>query len=462
MVCSPYEAFFLAFARLGLLEWGIRRLLVKIELETIPVWDGLRSGSECFICDLMAVAGEDALNYYLGPAIMVPEIRVEINRKGFCPTHFQALAEKNKAQSLSLVLDTYMNESTGELYPMLERIGECTSARKGQKLYAQLGEWVAKREKGCLVCDYMDQRLERYVRTVAALYRDDAEFAKALAEGKGFCIHHTLEIARTAHEELSGDRLADYFGVHTGETKAYQGFMHPEGDHRYYGATGFWINCHKVMNGNTGLAVTCGRYDDCAVRFDPQTGYLLNPRTGDVQYDNGKGSFVLWDGTQWTPVQQNDFTWSFDYGKYLEAWDLPAPQFMGEMLGLNDFRGDMNADFTEWNERIETMKRSYLEAVPDGKFMILIPCSTCGSMNNDSGAFTLQQNAAMWRLRKNIIDTFDNREDEGFYLVDVALAIDNEDGYRKNENGVQTGNPHPYLSYPAMGVPIAAFIQYHR
>ena len=135
---------------------------------------------------------------------------------------------------------------------------------------------------------------------------------------------------------------------------------------------------------------------------------------------------------------------------------------MGEMLGLNDFRGDMNADFTEWNERIETMKRSYLEAVPDGKFMILIPCSTCGSMNNDSGAFTLQQNAAMWRLRKNIIDTFDNREDEGFYLVDVALAIDNEDGYRKDENGVQTGNPHPYLSYPAMGVPIAAFIQYHR
>ena len=83
-------------------------------------------------------------------------------------------------------------------------------------------------------------------------------------------------------------------------------------------------------------------------------------------------------------------------------------------------------------------------------------------MNNDSGAFTLQQNAAMWRLRKNIIDTFDNREDEGFYLVDVALAIDNEDGYRKDENGVQTGNPHPYLSYPAMGVPIAAFIQYHR
>ena len=69
---------------------------MKIELETIPVWDGVKSESECFICDLMNKAEEDAVDYYLGPAIMVPEIRVEINRKGFCPAHFRALAARNK------------------------------------------------------------------------------------------------------------------------------------------------------------------------------------------------------------------------------------------------------------------------------------------------------------------------------------------------------------------------------
>ena len=186
---------------------------MKIELETIPVWDGLRSGSECFICDLMNVASEDALDYYLGPAIMVPEIRVEINQKGFCPTHFAALAAKNKAQSLSLVLDTYMSESNRELYPLLERIGECSSPRKAEKLYRQLADWAGGREKGCLVCDYMDSRLERYVRTVAALYRDDAEFRKELEGSKGCCMHHTLEIARTAHEELSGASLAQFLSL---------------------------------------------------------------------------------------------------------------------------------------------------------------------------------------------------------------------------------------------------------
>ena len=186
---------------------------MKIELETIPVWDGVKSGSECFICDLMNKAEEDAVDYYLGPAIMVPEIRVEINRKGFCPAHFRALAARNKAQSLSLVLDTYMNESKGLTYPVLEKIIASSSARKSLKLFDELDEINAKREKGCLVCDYMNNRLVRYVRTVAALYRDDEQFRSALAEGKGFCVHHTLALAHCAKEELSGSLLSDYLSL---------------------------------------------------------------------------------------------------------------------------------------------------------------------------------------------------------------------------------------------------------
>lgn len=183
---------------------------MKTELETIPVWDGLRSGSECFICDLMNRAQEDAVDYYLGPAIMVPEIRVVINQKGFCPTHFRALADRNKAQSLSLVLDTYMTESDKTLLPLLDKITSSSSPRKTLKLFGELESLNEKREKGCLVCDYMNDRLERYVRTVAALFRDDADFRSELAKGKGFCMHHTIELAKCAKEELSGSLLNDY------------------------------------------------------------------------------------------------------------------------------------------------------------------------------------------------------------------------------------------------------------
>lgn len=216
------------------------------------------------------------------------------------------------------------------------------------------------------------------------------------------------------------------------------------------------------MNGNTSLSYSCGRFDDFAIRFDDQTGYLLSPKNGDVQYDNTLNSFVEYRNGNWVKINKDDYTWSFNYKKYLTAWNIPAPHFLGEMLGLNDFRDNLAANFAVWNAQIEIMKDSYLDAVPNGKFMIIIPSSTCGSMNNANGDFTLKQNAAMWRLRKNIIDVFDKREAEGYYLVDVGITIDNEDGYNKDGNGVQIGNPHPYPNYPTMGIPVAAFIQFHR
>lgn len=143
-------------------------------------------------------------------------------------------------------------------------------------------------------------------------------------------------------------------------------------------------------------------------------------------------------------------------------WNLDAPKFFAQMLGLNDYRDSLTADYREWNKKIAEMKESYYKAVPDGKFIILIPCTTCGSLNNIRGDFTLRQNASMWQLRKNIIDTFDGRESEGYYVVDIGITIDNEKGYNRNRDGIQTGNPHPYPNYPTMGIPLAAFIQYYR
>lgn len=84
----------------------------------------------------------------------------------------------------------------------------------------------------------------------------------------------------------------------------------------------------------------------------------------------------------------------------------------------------------------------------------------------------------MWELRKNIIEKFDNREKENIFVIDAAITIDNLNGldfttdpiyttpyhgYQGTERvKVQKGNPHPYLNYPNMGIPLAAFIQRYR
>lgn len=183
---------------------------MKEQLEMIPVWDGVKSGSECFICDLMKVAEDDSLSYYLGPAIMVPEIRVVINRKGFCPHHFAALAEKNKAQPLALVCDTYYEESKNSFASAFAQIEKASNARKAVKGFEALEAAIEGREAGCLVCEHMEIRLKRYCETVAALYEEDASFREALAASKGFCTHHTIELYHYSKNVLKGDVLADY------------------------------------------------------------------------------------------------------------------------------------------------------------------------------------------------------------------------------------------------------------
>ena len=183
---------------------------MKIQLETIPVWEGVKEGSECFICSLMKKAEEDGVRYYLSSAVMTPEVRVETNRDGFCTHHFSLLAEGGKPQSLALVMDTYYDESKRLYAPGFEKIQSASSPRKLEKAVSSFFESVGEREKGCLICSRMEERLVRYCYTVAALWKEDQEFRKALEDSKGFCIHHTQQLYRMAKEALSGDDLVEY------------------------------------------------------------------------------------------------------------------------------------------------------------------------------------------------------------------------------------------------------------
>ena len=281
-------------------------------------------------------------------------------------------------------------------------------------------------------------------------------------------------------EGRGGWSLNSYFQVSKTDHDPYHGFLHPK-EGRYWGSRAFWKMAWRCVRGTQPPGFrpkySCDRYHDYVGRFDESSGVLLNPGVGDVQFDNDQGHMVRFDGTAWRVVDENALSWSFDYGKYLAMWKIVPPQFLFVMLGLNDFKSNLSADFSGWEGQIRMFKESYKKACPLGKFVICIPCSTCGSIDNAAGKFTPMHNAAMWRFRDWLIKTFDGREEDGFYLLDTGVAIDDDYGYDletgpvavpfaqyKGEERlrVQRNNPHPYPSYPSMGVPIAAFIQYFR
>lgn len=287
-------------------------------------------------------------------------------------------------------------------------------------------------------------------------------------------------------EGRGGWKLSNYFSVSNQRTQAYNGFWQPDGGYKYWGATDFWklanaIRTNPNQNWTFAEKYFAGRFNTQSVLFDAQTGYKLNPAINDMMYNNSLESYVKYDGKKWTKVAYEDFNWNFNYGKYLSMWKLKAPSMLAEFLGLNDFRAEPSPktiDFSEWNGQLQKVISSYLKAVPGGKFIIMIPSSTCGTLDNAAGDFTIKHNANMWAVRRNIIKNFDGREQDHIYIVDAAIAIDNADGFNYIKDTtitkpyseytgaesipVQTGNPHPYPNYPNMGVSLAAFIQKYR
>lgn len=289
-----------------------------------------------------------------------------------------------------------------------------------------------------------------------------------------------------ADEGRGGWTLNKFFKVTNKRTDAYNGFWQPDGEHKYWGSTDFWqlanaIRLHPESAWSFGEKYNAGRFGTQSMHFDDKTGYKLNPTKNDVMYDNSLDTYVKFDGRNWQSVSYENFSWNFDYGKYLLMWNLEAPSILAEFLGLNDFRSATDPaeiDFSLWNTQIEKLAASYFKAVPNGKFVLMIPSSTCGVLDNEAGDFTTKQNACMWELRRNIIKNFDKREAEKIYVVDAGIAIDNYFGYNFTTDSiytkpyseyhgtkrisVQKGNPHPYINYPNMGISLAAFIQKYR
>ncbi|MFI3282262.1 MAG: hypothetical protein SNG10_01880 [Rikenellaceae bacterium] len=266
------------------------------------------------------------------------------------------------------------------------------------------------------------------------------------------------------HEGRGGWSMYKYYSNNPRSSTFHNPYYQPEGDLNYWGGVDFWKTAYMLnKEGGAGKSLdvryNCGDYDTS--RFG-EDGYLVNPSKNDMMYDRSKDSYVVWTGKKWSKIEEPK-EWDFDYSKYLKMWGFESPEYLVVMLGLNDFRDDLSLpiDFTEWNALVERMFVSYKKAVPNGRLLLSTPCTSCGVLDNESGAFTLRKNTMMWHVRENIIKEFDGREAEGLIVVDASATIDNENGYN-TKGDMQVGNSHPYPNYPALGVPLAACVQYFR
>ena len=189
---------------------------MKYNLETIPVWDAFEAESECPVCLLLEDAERTYIDFYLGNSVMVPETRVEVNRTGFCPEHWEKLFNENREHhGLGLITHTHFREQKQNAVKALQEL----SMRKGPLLFSKNGmrnrienlvKDLEERENSCLICDRINYTLSRYTFTILYLYCKDGEFRERLKSSKGFCIPHLRFVLPMSHRVLNRKKLEEF------------------------------------------------------------------------------------------------------------------------------------------------------------------------------------------------------------------------------------------------------------
>jgi hypothetical protein len=198
---------------------------MKYEIDTIPVWDALKAGGECPLCLLEKRSRQAALRYYLGPSVMVPEVRVNVNETGFRPETLRLLARDPNKLGLALIshtrLKTFRSRLAAKTKALRQEADKAAALKPlqtlagGKALRERVAETVAflrDEETRCLVEDKVSLDLERYAFTLLHLWQKDADFRPAWSAGPGTCLRHAPGLLEMAAQNLGAAALGGFVG----------------------------------------------------------------------------------------------------------------------------------------------------------------------------------------------------------------------------------------------------------
>lgn len=150
---------------------------------------------------------DEAIEYTLGPAMMVPDFRMITNEKGFCRAHIKKLIEKRNALSLALILDSHL----GEIESAFELKNNEKAFFKKKNTNNPVAEAFSHVAGECAVCSRIDNTLERYFSTFVFMLKSEKGFLQKVLEKNGFCFEHFAKLTEVAFEKLSNKEIEKYF-----------------------------------------------------------------------------------------------------------------------------------------------------------------------------------------------------------------------------------------------------------
>ena len=189
---------------------------MKEKIYTIPVNEAFSTDCECPLCYLHKKLENDAVDYALGAAMMEPDYRIISNEKGYCTHHYKMLFEKNNKLSLSLVLDTHLEELRKKINSLSKNLNslknEKSSLFKKENTDALNGfcQKISESTDSCVICEKINYTISRYIKVVFYLWENDEDFKTKIINSKGFCIPHFNALIEAAFEYLSHQKACEF------------------------------------------------------------------------------------------------------------------------------------------------------------------------------------------------------------------------------------------------------------
>jgi hypothetical protein len=175
---------------------------MKISIDTIPLWDAFRQTDLCPFCAIQNKLEELYVDMYLGDSVMEPDIRVKVNKVGFCEEHFMLLyMQKTSKLGLALMVHTHLLETINTVNSQIEALDHCceegsslfkraAATKDWNSLISDTADHTEKKAHTCVICERMDTHMERYHETAQHMWSHDADFRKLFDQSSGFCIPH--------------------------------------------------------------------------------------------------------------------------------------------------------------------------------------------------------------------------------------------------------------------------------
>lgn len=199
---------------------------------------------ECPLCGLEEGLERRYVQYFLGGALMDPDTRKETNKEGFCRDHASLLYNsRENVLGLALMIDTWLqqhNAGMDELYddfiknsneaepsrffkwlaslirPVtrisdkiakkeedandrntrhndknhIKNYNEDQNKNNNKTPYFPLIDQIEKIQKGCAICDRIENFMKKYLDVIFYLWENEETFRKLASTKKGYCLNH--------------------------------------------------------------------------------------------------------------------------------------------------------------------------------------------------------------------------------------------------------------------------------